>query len=179
VFDCDSHVGRVRAGLLAMRTFPSREALTPEWGQRMTEARGHSGQALLFTDEAVVYSPGQFVSNIHGGHGPRYRRFRNTRLPDGSDDVGHGGGADRLIRDPVEAFNERSFIGFGPTQTLVHRLWDVFEDVAIWSSDYPHHDAKDAWDGLHHVAEFNVPVKAQRKLMGESARRHAPAILPW
>ena len=49
--------------VLAMHTFPSREALTPEWGRRMDEARG-SGQGLLFTDEAVVYSPGQFVSNI-------------------------------------------------------------------------------------------------------------------
>ena len=49
--------------VLAMHTFPSREALTPEWGQRMDAARG-SGHGLLFTDEAVVYSPGQFVSNI-------------------------------------------------------------------------------------------------------------------
>src|SRR3977135_4459126 len=39
--------------VLAMHTFPSREAVTPEWGERMTEARGHSGQGLLFTDEAV------------------------------------------------------------------------------------------------------------------------------
>src|SRR5207237_8213206 len=54
--------------VLAMHTFPSREALTPEWGRRMDEARGANnpaeGQGLLFTDEAVVYSPGQFVSNI-------------------------------------------------------------------------------------------------------------------
>ena len=54
--------------VLAMHTFPSREALTPEWGRRMDEARGANnpagGQGLFFTDEAVVYSPGQFVSNI-------------------------------------------------------------------------------------------------------------------
>src|SRR5256714_13430708 len=43
--------------VLAMHTFPSREALTPELGRRMAEASG-SGQGLLFTDEAVVYSPG-------------------------------------------------------------------------------------------------------------------------
>ena len=42
--------------VLAMHTFPSREALTPDWGQRMAVARGHSGQGLLFTDEAVVYA---------------------------------------------------------------------------------------------------------------------------
>ena len=56
--------------VLAMHTFPSREALTPEWGQRMAQARGHSGQGLLFTDESVVYSPGQFVSNITAAMDP-------------------------------------------------------------------------------------------------------------
>src|SRR3989442_13815955 len=49
--------------VLAMHTFPSREALTPEWAQRIAQTRG-AGTGLLFTDEAVVYSPGQFVSNI-------------------------------------------------------------------------------------------------------------------
>ena len=67
-------------------------------------------------------------------------------------------------------FNERCFIGFESDETLVYRLWDVFQDVAIWSSDYPHHDAEDAWDGLHHMAEFNVPAAAQQKLLGENAR---------
>src|SRR5712664_4421773 len=56
--------------VLAMHTFPSREALTPEWGERMAQARGHSGQGLLFTDESVVYSPGQFVSNITAAMDP-------------------------------------------------------------------------------------------------------------
>jgi len=42
--------------VLAMHTFPSREALTPEWGQRIAQTRG-AGTGLLFTDEAVVYSP--------------------------------------------------------------------------------------------------------------------------
>src|SRR6202011_8050 len=101
----------------------------------------------------------------------------------------------RLIRDPVDVFNERCFIGFESDETLVYRLWDVFQDVAIWSSDYPHHDAEDAWAGLHHMAEFKVPLAAQRKLMGGNARtpyrieplmtveeripEYAPAILPW
>src|ERR671931_983597 len=49
--------------VLAMHTFPSREALTSEWAQRIAQTRG-AGTGLLFTDEAVVYSPGQFVSNI-------------------------------------------------------------------------------------------------------------------
>ena len=64
----------------------------------------------------------------------------------------------RKIRDPHEAFYERCSIGFESDETLVYRLWDLFENVAIWSSDYPHHDAEDAWDALEHMAEFKVPV---------------------
>ena len=77
----------------------------------------------------------------------------------------------RLIRDPVEVFHERCFIGFESDETLVYRLWDVFQDIAIWSSDYPHHDAEDAWDALHHMAELDVPVRAQQRLLGDNARR--------
>jgi len=67
--------------------------------------------------------------------------------------------------------------------------------VAIWSSDYPHHDAEDAWDALHHMAEHKVPLAAQKKLLGENARKlygiepvlrvkeriedYKPAILAW
>jgi predicted TIM-barrel fold metal-dependent hydrolase len=77
----------------------------------------------------------------------------------------------------------------------VYRLWDEFKDIGIWSSDYPHHDAEDAWDGLHHMAEYHVPVDVQRKLLGENARKlygieplltvkeriehYEPAILAW
>jgi predicted TIM-barrel fold metal-dependent hydrolase len=86
-------------------------------------------------------------------------------------------------------------VGFESDEALVYRLWDVFQDVAIWSSDYPHHDAEDAWDALHHMARLGVPATVQRKLMGENARRlygiepltvveeriekYEPAILPW
>ena len=38
----------------------------------------------------------------------------------------------------------------------------VFQDVAIWSSDYPHHDTEDAWDGLHHMAEFKGRWRRRR-----------------
>ena len=101
----------------------------------------------------------------------------------------------RLIRDPVDVFNERCFIGFESDETLVYRLWDVFQDVGIWSSDYPHHDAEDAWEALELMAKHNVPEATQRRLLGDNARRlygidpvlvvtervkeHRPAILPW
>jgi hypothetical protein len=74
--------------VLAMHTFPSREALTPEWGQRMAEARGHSGQGLLFTDESVVYSPGPVRVEHHRRDGSRDRRLGDARLPHGGNDVG-------------------------------------------------------------------------------------------
>jgi len=219
-----------------MHTFPSREALTPEWGQRMSQARGHSGQGLLFTDESVVYSPGQFVSNITAAIDPAIDASETLgflmeamtwvtvvvqtgwleKFPTLKAAVLESNASwlplilarssnfsnlfafqrdNRPIRDPVEVFNERCFIGFESDETLVYRLRDVFQNVAIWSSDYPHHDAEDAWEGLHHMAELNVPATVQQKLMGENARRlygieplmivkermehYEPAILPW
>ena len=67
--------------------------------------------------------------------------------------------------------------------------------MAIWSSDYPHHDAEDAWEALDHMNRFEVPAAVQRDMLGESARRlygiepllkvterieeYQPAILPW
>jgi len=101
----------------------------------------------------------------------------------------------RPIRDPHEVFYQRCSIGFESDETLIYRLWDLFEGIAIWSSDYPHHDAEDAWDALEHMAELKVPDHVQRALLGENARKlygiepvlrvterigdYQPAILPW
>ena len=222
--------------VVAMHTFPSREALTPEWAQRMAAARGHSGQGLLFTDEAVVYSPGQFVSNITAAMDPaidasetlgfvmeamtwvvtvvqtgwleKFPKLKAAVLESNASwlplILGRSSNfsnlyafqrGNRPIQDPREAFRERCFIGFESDETLVYRLWDEFEDIAIWSSDYPHHDAEDAWEALQHMQDFKVPVAAQQRLLGENARRlygidpvmavkdriedYAPPILAW
>ena len=219
-----------------MHTFPSREALTSDWAERMARARGPSGQGLLFTDEAVVYSPGQFISNITAAMDPaidasetlgfimeamtwvtavmqtgwleKFPKLKAAVLESNASwlplvlarsanfsDLFAFQRGNRPIPDPVEIFRERCYIGFESDETLVYRLWDLFEDVAIWSSDYPHHDAEDAWDGLRHMAEYDVPAAVQRKLLGENARRlygiepysavserienYAPAILRW
>jgi len=77
----------------------------------------------------------------------------------------------------------------------VYRMWDQYEDVALWSSDYPHHDAEDVWEALELMEHYKVPAGVQRKLLGENARRlygiepalvvkerirgHEPAKLPW
>lgn len=222
--------------VLAMHTFPSREALTPEWAQRMAAARGTSGQGLMFTDEAVVYSPGQFVSNIAAAMDPsidtsetlgfvmeamtwvtvvlqtgwldKFPKLRAAVLESNASwlplilaratnfsNLFAFQRGNRVIKDPMEAFRERCMIGFESDEMLVYRLWEDFQDIAIWSSDYPHHDAEDAWDGLYHMDEFKVPEHARRKLMGENARRlygieplmkvndrienYAPPILAW
>jgi predicted TIM-barrel fold metal-dependent hydrolase len=74
-------------------------------------------------------------------------------------------------------------------------MWDIYQDVGIWSSDYPHHDAEDVWEALELMARHKVPDDVQAKLLGENARRlygidpvfvvkdrieaHEPATLPW
>ncbi len=221
--------------VLAMHTFPSREALTPEWGQRMDAARG-SGHGLLFTDEAVVYSPGQFVSNITFAMDPtidssealgfvmeamtwvtavlmtgwldKFPKLTAAVLESNASwlplvlgksksylDLFAFQRNNRKIKDPRESFHDRCFIGFESDEELVYRLWDEFQDIGIWSSDYPHHDAEDAWEALDLMKRHDVPASAQKALMGENARRlygiepvmkvteriedYQPAILPW
>jgi hypothetical protein len=202
----------------------------------MAAARGHSGQGLLFTDEAVVYSPGQFVSNITAAMDPaidasetlgfvmeamtwvvtvvqtgwleKFPKLKAAVLESNASwlplILGRSSNfsnlyafqrGNRPIQDPREAFRERCFIGFESDETLVYRLWDEFEDIAIWSSDYPHHDAEDAWEALQHMEDFKVPLAAKQRLLGENARRlygidpvmavtdriedYAPPILAW
>src|SRR5436190_14146122 len=221
--------------VLAMHTFPSREALTPEWGQRIAQTRG-AGTGLLFTDEAVVYSPGQFVSNIVFAMEPtidaseslgfimeamtwlttvlmtgwlqKFPRLTCAVLESNATwlplvlgksknflDLFGFQRDNRPIRDPYESFHERCFIGFESDEIMVYRLWDLFKDVAIWSSDYPHHDAEDAWEALDLMNKYEVPEAVQRDMLGNHARRlygieplfkvqerieeYQPAILPW
>jgi predicted TIM-barrel fold metal-dependent hydrolase len=95
----------------------------------------------------------------------------------------------------VETFYRRCFIAFEGDEETVYRLWDLYDHVGLWSSDYPHHDAEDAWEAMELMAKHNVPEATQRRLLGENARRlygidpvlvvkerlqnHRPAILPW
>jgi len=52
--------------VLGMHTFPSRgEAMSPELGERM----GANRKRLFGDEDLMVYSPGQFVANIHADHG--------------------------------------------------------------------------------------------------------------
>jgi uncharacterized protein len=198
--------------VLAMHTFPSREALTPEWAQRLAQTRG-AGTGLLFTDESVVYSPGQFVSNIGFAMEPtidtsealgfimeamtwltivlmtgwleKFPRLKCTVLESNAtwlpmvlgrsrnflDLYAFQRGPDRVVADPYETFYRRCFIAFESDEEPVYRMWDLYENVGIWSSDYPHHDAEDVWEALELMARHGVPEPVQRKLLGENARR--------
>jgi predicted TIM-barrel fold metal-dependent hydrolase len=222
--------------VLAMHTFPSREALTPEWAQRIAQTRG-AGTGLLFTDEAVVYSPGQFVSNIVFAMEPtidaseslgfimeamtwlttvlmtgwleKFPRLRCAVLESNAtwlpmvlgrsrnflDLYAFQRGRERSVADPYETFYRRCFIAFESDEEPVYRMWDLYENVGIWSSDYPHHDAEDVWEALEAMAKHGVPEAVQRKLLGDNARRlygidpvlvvtdriedFRPEILPW
>jgi predicted TIM-barrel fold metal-dependent hydrolase len=220
--------------VLAMHTFPSREALTPEWAERIARTRG-SGNGLLFTDEAVVYSPGQFVSNIVFSMEPtidaseslgfifeamtwltsvlmtgwleKFPRLKCAVLESNATWLPLVLGRSRnfldlyafqrgpRVADPYETFYRRCFIAFEGDEETVYRLWDLYDTVGLWSSDYPHHDAEDAWEALELMAKHNVPEATQRRLLGDNARRlygidpvlvvterprdHRPAILPW
>jgi uncharacterized protein len=220
--------------VLAMHTFPSREALTHEWAERIAKTRG-TGQGLLFTDEPVVYSPGQFVSNIVFSMEPtidasealgfimeamtwlttvlmtgwldKFPRLRAAVMESNATWLPLVLGRSKnfldlyafqrgpKVRDPFEAFYERCFIAFESDEEPVYRMWDLYENVGIWSSDYPHHDAEDAWEALALMDRHKVPADVQRKLLGENARRlygiepvlavtdrpaaHEPAKLPW
>ena len=42
------------------------------------------------------------------------------------------------------------------------RLWDVFQDVAIWSSDYPHHDAEDP-PALRDLADSGIGLRVDAR----------------
>jgi uncharacterized protein len=222
--------------VLAMHTFPSREALTPDWAQRIAQTRG-AGSGLLFTDESVVYSPGQFVSNIVFAMEPttdasealgfimeamtwlttvlmtgwleKFPRLKCAVLESNAtwlplvlgrsrnflDLYAFQRGQQRPIADPVETFYRRCFIAFEGDEAAVYRMWDLYENVGIWSSDYPHHDAEDVWEALEAMAKLGVPEVVQKKLLGENARRlygiepvlvvkeriedFQPEILPW
>lgn len=220
--------------VLAMHTFPSREALTPEWAQRIARTRA-TGAGLLFTDEAVVYSPGQFVSNIVFSMEPsidaseslgfifeamtwlttvlmtgwleKFPRLRCAVLESNATwlplvlarsrnflDL-YAFQRAKAVRDPSDTFYGQCFIAFEGDEEPVYRMWDLYEHVGLWSSDYPHHDAEEAWEALELMNKHNVPARVQQKLLGENARRlygidpvmvvsdriaeYEPAKLPW
>ena len=54
---------------------------------------------------------------------------------------------------------------------MAFRLWDLFENIGLWSSDMPHLDASDVWEAIDHMNKWSVPQAVQEKLLGGNARR--------
>ena len=101
----------------------------------------------------------------------------------------------RLIRDPVEVFNERCFIGFESDETLVYRLWDVFQDVAhlVVGLSAPRRGGRVGRPAPHGRVQraAEAPAEAAGRERARALRHRArdgregthegprPAILPW
>ena len=75
------------------------------------------------------------------------------------------------IGDPHEVFYKQCFIAFESDEMITLRLWDLFENIALWSSDMPHLDASDVWEAIDHMDKYNVPQSAREKMLGDNARR--------
>ena len=75
------------------------------------------------------------------------------------------------IGDPKEVFYKSCFIAFEGDEEITFRLWDLYEDIGLWSSDMPHLDAADVWEAIDNMNKHNVPKSAQEKMLGGNARR--------
>jgi predicted TIM-barrel fold metal-dependent hydrolase len=75
------------------------------------------------------------------------------------------------IGNPREVFYRSCFIAFESDEEITFRLWDLFENIGLWSSDMPHLDAADVWEAIDHMNKWKVPQEAQEKMLGGNARR--------
>jgi predicted TIM-barrel fold metal-dependent hydrolase len=75
------------------------------------------------------------------------------------------------IGDPHEVFYRSCYIAFESDEVMAFRLWDLYENIGLWSSDMPHLDASDVWEAIDNMNKWNVPQAAQEKLLGGNARR--------
>ena len=75
------------------------------------------------------------------------------------------------IGDPREVFYKSCYIAFESDEEMTFRLWDLFENIALWSSDMPHLDASDVWEAVDHMNRWKVPQEVQEKMLGGNARR--------
>ena len=75
------------------------------------------------------------------------------------------------IGNPHEVFYKSCFIAFESDEEMTFRLWDLFENIGLWSSDMPHLDASDVWEAIDHMNKWKVPQAVQEKMLGGNARR--------
>ncbi len=75
------------------------------------------------------------------------------------------------IDDPREVFYRQCCIAFESDEVVALRLWDLFENIGVWSSDMPHLDASTTWDAIDHMSKWGVPQPVQEKMLGGNACR--------
>ena len=75
------------------------------------------------------------------------------------------------IGDPHDVFYQHCFIAFESDEMITLRLWDLYENIALWSSDMPHLDASDVWEAIDNMNKWKVPQNVQEKMLGGNARR--------
>lgn len=75
------------------------------------------------------------------------------------------------IGDPHDVFYKQCFIAFESDEMITLRLWDLYENIALWSSDMPHLDASDVWEAIDYMDKYKVPQSAREKMLGGNARR--------
>jgi predicted TIM-barrel fold metal-dependent hydrolase len=75
------------------------------------------------------------------------------------------------IEDPKEIFYRRCFIAFESDEDVALRLWDLYENIAVWSSDMPHLDSATGWEAIDNMNRWKVPPAAQEKMLGKNACR--------
>ncbi len=75
------------------------------------------------------------------------------------------------IGDPTEVFYRQCHIAFETDEIPVFRMWDLFENIGLWSSDMPHLDGSDAWEAIANMTKAGVPQAVQEKMLGANAAR--------
>jgi uncharacterized protein len=75
------------------------------------------------------------------------------------------------IGEPHEVFYKSCHIAFESDEVMAFRLWDLYENIGLWSSDMPHLDASDVWEAIDNMNKWKVPQSVQEKLLGGNARR--------
>ena len=70
-------------------------------------------------------------------------------------------------------FTNNASIAFESDSMITLRLWDLFENVALWSSDMPHLDASDVWEAYRSYGQVQSAAKRARE---DARRQRAPAL---
>ena len=69
------------------------------------------------------------------------------------------------IGNPREVFYKSCFIAFESDEEMTFRLWDLFENIGLWSSDMPHLDASDVWEAIDHMNKWKGPRQSRRRCL--------------